>query len=147
MKFMLYVLVMAGGILNSLQSASNSTLKKGLHNPWISGVTLYSVALAAFFLVAIVFHNPMPTVQDFKALPWWAYFGGAMGGVAVYATLTATDQIGAGPLNAIIVTATVLTAMLMDHFGFMGVKQHAFNLWRGVGCVLMIAGVSFIAKF
>ena len=147
MKVMLYFLVFAGGVLNSLQSGSNSQLKKSLGNPWISGVVLYGIAFAVFLLIAAFLHDPMPTIQDFKNTPWWAYLGGAMGGVAVYAMLTATDQIGAGPLNAIIVTATIVTAMLMDHYGFMGVKQHGFNLWRGLGCVLMIGGMSFIAKF
>ena len=147
MKIMLYFLVFAGGVLNSLQSGSNAQLKKSLQNPWISGVVLYAVALLAFLLAAVLLRDPLPTMEDLRNTPWWAYLGGAMGGVAVYAMLTATEQIGAGPLNAIIVTATIVTAMLMDHFGLLGVKQHAFNLWRGLGCALMIGGMAFIAKF
>ncbi len=134
MKVMVYFLVFAGGVLNSLQSGSNSQLKKLLGKPWISGVVLYGNALAAFLWVATFLYDPLPTIQDFKNTPWCAYLGGAMGGVAVYAMLTPTDQIGAGPLNAILVTATIVTALLIDHYGFMGVKQHGPNIWRGLGC-------------
>ena len=108
---------------------------------------LYAVALAVFLLIAAFLRHPTPTWQDLKNTPWWAYVGGALGGVAVYAMMTATDEIGAGPFNAIIVTATIVTAVLMDHFGWVGVKQHDFNLWRGIGCALMIGGLLFIAKF
>ena len=64
MKVMLYFLVFAGGVLNSLQSGSNSQLKKSLGNPWISGVVLYGVAFTVFLLIAAFLHDPMPTIQD-----------------------------------------------------------------------------------
>ena len=80
-------------------------------------------------------------------MPWWAPLGGIAGAVAVFAGLLLIQQLGAGPVNGVTITANILCSLLIDHFGLFNMAQHAMNGWRALGAVLMIAGVSLIAKF
>ena len=59
----------------------------------------------------------------------------------------ATGKVGAGAFTGITVTAAIVTSIVLDHFGWLGLKEHAAGAWRIVGAVLMIAGVMLVAKF
>ena len=88
-----------------------------------------------------------PTLDEAARLPWWAWFGGVLGAGVVAAQLLVARQVGAAPFLGLLVTAGVLTSILLDHFGLVGFQQHSASLWRILGGVLMIAGVLLVAKF
>jgi transporter family-2 protein len=80
-------------------------------------------------------------------MPWWAPIGGLAGAVAVYAGLTMVDKIGAGPFNGLIITANIVASIAIDHYGFLNMPAHPLSAFRVVGVVLMVAGITLIAKF
>jgi transporter family-2 protein len=80
-------------------------------------------------------------------MPWWAPIGGLAGAVAVYLGLTMVDKIGAGPFNGLIITANILASIAIDHYGFLNMPVHPLSTFRAVGAVLMVAGITLIAKF
>ncbi|MBE7211884.1 MAG: DMT family transporter, partial [Gluconacetobacter diazotrophicus] len=53
----------------------------------------------------------------------------------------------AGPVNGVTITANILCSLLIDHFGLFNMGQHSMNGWRALGAVLMVAGVTLIARF
>lgn len=91
--------------------------------------------------------HPLPTTRDLAGLPWWAAVGGLVGAVQVYAGLTQVNKIGAGPFMEFTVTAALITSPVIDHFGLFRMDQHPMNLWRGLGVLLLIGGVTLIASF
>lgn len=91
--------------------------------------------------------HPLPTLADLRAMPCWAVFGGLVGAVQVYAGLTLVNRVGAGPFVAITVTAALIASLVEDHSGWFRMAQHPRNLWRVLGGLLLVAGVSVIAKF
>ena len=82
-----------------------------------------------------------------KEPPWWAFQGGLCGAVLVYAMLAQTQRIGPGVFVATSVTASIVTSVVIDHFGALGADLHPATLWRVVGVVLMLAGVALVGKF
>jgi bacterial/archaeal transporter family-2 protein len=48
---------------------------------------------------------------------------------------------------ALIVTSSVIAAIMLDHFGLVGFEVHAVNVWRIGGALLMILGGTLIALF
>jgi len=42
--------------------------------------------------------------------------------VVILAMMTVADKVGAGPFNGLLVTAGVITSMLLDHYGVL--KRH-----------------------
>lgn len=135
------------GVLQAAGAAINGTLNKSLVNPWLA--TSVSFLLVLFLAVAlfVCMPKPLPTVGDLAGMPWWAPLGGIAGAVAVFAGLLLIQKLGAGPVNGVTISANLIASLAIDHFALFGIAQHAMNPWRALGAVLMIAGVTLIAKF
>ena len=105
--------------------------------------------MITFFFIGLffMFPHPLPTVKDLSNMPWWAVIGGLVGAVQVFAGLTLVNKVGAGPFVGLTVTAALVTSLVVDHFGWFRMDQHPLNVWRVVGGILLVGGVSLIAKF
>lgn len=135
------------GILQAAGAAMNGALNKSLVNPWLA--TSVSFVLVTFLAIALFacMPRPLPSLGDVQAMPWWAPLGGITGAVAVFAGLLLIQKLGAGPVNGVTITANLLASLAIDQFGLFGIAPHAMNPWRLAGAVLMVAGVTLIAKF
>ncbi len=80
-------------------------------------------------------------------MPWWAVVGGLVGAVQVYAGFTLVNKVGAGPFVGFTVTAALITALRIDHCGWFRMQPHALNPGRVVGGLLLVGGISLIARF
>ncbi len=105
------------------------------------------VVLAGWTVLFILLPRPLPNAASVMKMPWWAPLGSLLGTVAVYGMLTLTSQVGAGAFNGILVTAGILTLLVLDHFGWIGLPVHALNAWRILGGTLMFGGIALIATF
>lgn len=63
------------------------------------------------------------------------------------ATLFVSQKLGSGLFIGATVTAGIVTSILLDHFGLVGLQQHPAGWGRLSGAVLMIAGLVLIARF
>jgi transporter family-2 protein len=97
----------------------------------------------AFFIMP----HPLPTASDLTSMPWWAVIGGLVGAVQVYAGLTLVTRVGAGPFVGLTVAAALSMSLRIDHFGWFRMAYHPVNLWRALGGLLLVGGVTLIAKF
>ena len=65
----------------------------------------------------------------------------------IAALLFVSEQIGAGRFLGCVVTAGVVTSVLLDHCGLVGFPRHAASLSCIVGAVLVVLGVTLVALF
>ena len=139
--------IILGGALQTCGAAMNGQLNKSMVNPWLASTV--SFALITFFFAAafLIMPHPLPTVKDLSTMPWWAPIGGLVGAVQVYAGLTLVNKVGAGPFMGLTVTSALITSLLIDHFGLLRMQPHPLNVWRVLGGLLLVAGVSLVAKF
>lgn len=139
--------IIIAGALQAFGAVMSAQLRLSLTNPWFA----LSVAFALnFFFFAGLFAvqpRPLPTLEGISAMPWWAPLAGLTGAVAVFAGLAFIDKIGAGPVNGLIITANLLTSLVIDHFGLMSAPTHALNIWRVIGAVLMSVGIVLVVQF
>jgi transporter family-2 protein len=80
-------------------------------------------------------------------MPWSAVIGGLGGAVQVYAGLTLVNRVGAGPFMGFTVTSALIMSLVVDHFGWFRMDPHPINPWRAFGGLLLVSGVTLIAKF
>jgi bacterial/archaeal transporter family-2 protein len=139
--------IILGGALQTCGAAMNGQLNKSLVNPWLASAV--SFALITFFFVSVflVLPHPLPTARDLAAMPWWAVIGGLVGAVQVYAGLTLVNRVGAGMFVGLTVTAALITSLVVDHFGCFRMQVHPISLWRVIGGLLMVVGVTLISRF
>ncbi len=143
----LYGLVLLAGIANAIQPGQNGALARGLPQPLTAGLV---VGLGTFLTVLIAGlvsgRLALPTYAEAARIPWWAWFGGVLGGGIVVTQLLVAQTIGAAAFTGLLVTAGVITSLVLDHFGWVGFQQHTASLPRIVGGLLMIGGVALIAS-
>jgi bacterial/archaeal transporter family-2 protein len=143
----LYGIVLLAGIANAIQPGQNGALAKGLPQPLTAGLV---VGLGTFLTVLIAGvlsgRLALPTYDEAARIPWWAWFGGVMGGGIVATQLLVAQKVGAAAFTGLLVTAGVITSIALDHFGWVGFERHAATLPRILGGFLMIGGVALIAS-
>ena len=107
-----------------------------------------SFALITFFFAgaSLIHPYPLPTQKDLAAMLWWAVVGGLFGAVQVYAGLTLVNKVGAGRFVGCTVTAALITSLLIDHFGWFRMQAHPLNAGRVIGGLLLLGGVTLVAK-
>lgn len=144
----LYGLVLLAGISNAIQPGQNATLAKALPQPLTAGLVVAGGTIVSVLIVGLVTGRlAWPSYEQAAAVPWWAWFGGVLGGCVVITQLLVAQKIGAAAFLSLLVTAGVTTSILLDHFGWVGFDEHPASGWRLFGGVLMIAGVALVALF
>ena len=148
MKALFFGLAFLAGLSNPIQSAANAALNKASGNPVVTAACIYGVAIATLAIVAAIWGFPLrESLAKATDAPWWAWIGGACGLVFVFAGALATKQIGAGPFTVTTLVTAVVLSIALDHFGLLGLDQHAAGWPRLVGGALAIAGVVLVGLF
>ena len=143
----LYPFIIIAGMLQAAGAPINGQLKNSLVNPWLaSSISFLLVTFLAIALFCIQPH-PLPTSDDLRNMKWWAPLGGIVGAVAVFAGLTLVQKVGVGTLNGLTICANLVASVAIDHFGLMGVPEHALSWPRLAGALLMVAGVALVMRF
>ncbi|OXR45302.1 hypothetical protein B7C42_02427 [Nocardia cerradoensis] len=145
---LVFVLMLVGGALRSVEAGCQNSLKLALHNVFLCGVISYAVALAGVGAIfAVSPRQPWPSRADLKTMPRWAPFGGLTGGAAIFAMITVASSVGVSTFNALIIAGQMLLAVVMDHFGVMGFPRRPLSAQRLAGCVLIVVGAYLMAKY
>jgi transporter family-2 protein len=139
--------IILGGALQSCGAAMNGQLKTSLVNPWLASAVSFALITLFFTSAFLIMPHPLPTTKDLASMPWWAVLGGLVGAVQVYAGLTLVKKVGAAPFVGVTVTAALIMSLVIDHFGWFRMDHHPLNFWRALGGMLLVSGVTLIAKF
>ncbi|MET3481380.1 DMT family transporter [Methylobacterium sp. 1973] len=144
----LYGFALLAGVANAVQAGQNGTLSKGLAESLVAGLVVAAGTASCILAVGLISGRLVwPTAAQALGMPWWAWFGGVLGGGIILAQFVVARQIGAAPFLGLLVTAGVATSIVLDNFGWVGFERHPASLWRILGGVLMIAGVALVALF
>jgi bacterial/archaeal transporter family-2 protein len=141
------VIAILAGMGSALQSGSNQMLQKSLSAPLWTIVIVSVITLAAALPLPLLASEKVPQASMIAQAPWWAWAGGLFGLCFVLATVYASPRLGAGLFVGLIVTASTVTSLALDHFGWMGFTVHPAGIGRIAGGLLMICGVALIAAF
>jgi transporter family-2 protein len=139
--------IILGGALQTCGAAMNGQLNKSMVNPWLASAASFALITFFFTSVFLILPHPLPTPRDLAAMPWWAVIGGLVGAVQVYAGLTLVNRVGAGLFVGLTVSAALITSLVVDHFGWFRMQVHPISVWRVLGGLLMVAGVTLISRF
>ena len=147
MMWLMGALSFLAGVLNTVQSGANNTLAKGLGQPIPAALVVTLVNGLTYLVVGAFYGMAWPRAGALAGVPWWAWIGGALGGVYVLATIFIAEKLGAAVFIGLTVTAGIITSITMDHFGLVGFKQHAASWPRLAGAALMVAGLALVSAF
>jgi transporter family-2 protein len=147
MQWLAIVFALVAGAANPFQSATNAELKTQLTQPLWATLWVYASGLLGVLLLQAFARQPLPTAQQAAGAHWWAWTGGLISIIATMAGLMLAQKLGSGVFTGLSITASILVSLLIDHFGLMGLRQHAASPMRILGSVLMVAGVWLVTRY
>lgn len=146
MKVLFYLLPVFAGIAITIQSGINSQLRSAIQHPLLAAFISFVVGTVALALLLVFSKDNLPALSQYSSIDWYKYTGGLLGAFVVTVTLISVSQIGAGNMFVLIVAGQLITAVLMDHFGVLGMKANPVNLQKVVGICLLVAGAWLVNK-
>jgi bacterial/archaeal transporter family-2 protein len=141
------VAALMGGVLLSIQVPLNSRLRSGLDSPLLSALISFTVGMLCLLAVWGVrwWTGRESDLIGFDQIPWWALLGGVCGAAYVTMAILALPTTGVLLLVACTVLGQQLGALLIDHFGWLGMARQVLS-WQRVGGVLLVLLGTWLAQ-
>jgi transporter family-2 protein len=99
------------------------------------------VSLLMLVPALLLMRAPLPQLQNLAQAPWWAWFGGVAGVLYITAALVLTPRLGAAGFIVCVVAGQVLSSLLIDQFGLMGLPERPVSLLRLAGVGMIVVGM------
>ncbi|KGH30433.1 MULTISPECIES: DMT family transporter [Comamonas] len=135
--------LLAGAIL-PFQAAANANVGRALGHPFWGAATSLVISLAVMVPMLMLVKAPMPNFSNAFHGPWWLWIGGVLGAVYVASAAALIPKLGAGGFLVAVVAGQMVVAVLIDHFGVMGLEPKPINVMRVLGVLLILGGVFLI---
>lgn len=143
------LMVVLAGAAVATQPAFNAQLAALLQSPLraaLANFTAGALILLALVLVVAV-RNGLPARDTMVSVPPYLWIaGGALGALFVTTSAWATPKIGVGAFFSVLIAAQLAAALVMDHFGLIGLDVRPANLMRIGGVVLLVAGAIMVVR-
>jgi len=139
------LLVLAAGGMISLQAPTNAILARAGGSPVLAALISFAVGTIVLLLVWLA-SGSRPRAASFAGLPPYAWLGGAYGALYVAVAAYAAPKIGLASLITIGIAGQIATALLLDHFGALGLPRDPLSVGRAAGALLVIAGVVLVSR-
>lgn len=136
----LIALALAGGAAISMQAGVNATLGKGLQSPIHAAFVSFAVGTIALLVVALARPAPIASGAQLAGIPLWAWVGGFLGAFLVATGIMIAPRMGAATFLAAVIAGQMLTALVLDHFGWLGFDERVVTWQRAAGVTLVMGG-------
>lgn len=137
-------LALVAGAVLPFQAAANSAVGRLAGHPLWAALVSLGVSLAVVVPTLAFLRVAAPNTTAAAHGPWWLWVGGVLGAVYVAAAAAITPKLGAGGFLVCVVAGQMVAAVLVDHFGLMGLASKALNLPRIAGVALILGGVFLV---
>ncbi|NJR77229.1 DMT family transporter [Sphingomonas corticis] len=135
--------VLIAGLGVAVQPPTNAALAKASGSVWLAALVSFAVGTLVLLVVWAVDRTPL---SELKGAPWWAWFGGLYGAAFVAALAFATPRLGLAATLTMAIGAQVVTALLLDRFGWLGLQQQPISWGRLGGVALVLIGVLLVRR-
>lgn len=137
-----FAISLALGIMLAIYMPMNSSVALHLGSTLAATITFFSVALLTA-LIVFACCGQYGALSKIGSVPSWLYLTGVFSTVMVFGTTFLIPKIGIRQLFILTVTGQILTALLLGHFGFLGLPKDPISTAKVIGAVLVIMGAIF----
>lgn len=138
----LIAVVMGAAISTYIPMVSQSARVMGA--AVMGNVPFFVVALVTSIGVALASGQRGEAFGRIWQVPPWLFVAGVMSAVIVVGASYLVPRIGTSALFVLMVTGQVLTGILINRFGLLGVPAQPISLGIGIGAVLVVAGAALV---
>ncbi|HWP97529.1 MAG TPA: DMT family transporter [Syntrophomonadaceae bacterium] len=138
----LAVAALAGATM-ALQGTFNAALGK-IIGIWPSTLMVHVIGTVTAMAAILIMKSGWVEMSKFATVPWYAYLGGVLNVLIIFAVVKTIPQVGVGNATTAIVVAQILTALLVDALGAFGMKKYAFHYYDLLGVALLAIGARIL---
>ena len=147
MRYLLIGLLVLAGLGLPAQDALNAQLRSAVKSPMLGATIQFVVGVLVLGALALMGVLGRGQVSALAGTPWWVWAGGGLlGAFAVTAALIGIPRVSAGIVIAAQVFGQLLAAVVIDHFGWLGVPRVPLNPWRVAGAVGLFLSAVLMQK-
>lgn len=145
-RLLFMAIALALGAILPMQGAINVRLAKTAGSPIMTAFVSFAVgtiALMIFLIITSQFQFRFISSSS----PWWIWTGGLLGTFFVAGIIVLLPRLGVTLSFSLVLAGQMLTAILFDQFGWLGVAVREISAGKIIGSILLIIGVILIRKF
>jgi transporter family-2 protein len=139
MKLIYAALAVAAGVAVPFQGATNQGLMK---SAGIGPALIVNTVVVLIGVIGLWLATGAKTAFFPAGASWTLYLGGVFGFIMIAAAVLVFPRLGAAYAIALMVCGQCLAAMIIDHYGLMGMEKSPVTLQRVIGVVLVAGGVA-----
>ncbi len=143
--FSLLLTFLVGAAL-TVQAGINSGLRERMGQPVCAALVSLTISVLALLCVQVLGRLPWPGISRLSGVSWWMWTGGLLGAYGVFMPVILAPRLGVAVLFGWVVAGQILTSLLVDRFGWLGLPQHPLTPSRLAGAALLLAGVCLLGR-
>ena len=136
--------VLLAGVGLAVQAPTNAALAKASGSVLLAALVSFIAGSVVLALTWAAIDRTAPSAL--RGAPAWAWAGGLYGACFVAAMAYAAPRLGLATTLTIAIASQLATALLLDHFGLLGLKVAPISLGKVAGVVLVLAGVVLVRR-
>lgn len=137
------IIALCAGFALAIQAAINSQLAGALIGQPVVAAFI-SFLTGTIVLLGICWWKADLAIawQHIPKQPWWKFIGGPLGALVVFTTIFLAPKIGVTNMLFFIIVGQLIAAMLIDHFGLLGMNECPMQIWQIVGLLVIALGLT-----
>lgn len=137
----LWVVAVLAGTLGAVQTTVNGRLGQVMGSALAAAMVSFLVGTVGLALICLVTRQRVRRSGEFKP---WHFTGGLLGAMFVLVNAVNAPLLGTSLAVSITLLGQILTGLLFDHGGWMGVARRPVTVSRVAGAVLVLLGVALV---
>ena len=139
----LFILMLFLGVVLTVHLAMNAQVGVIVQNAKMGNAIFWTIGAITAIIIGLTAWDA-DVFNRLKEVPFWLLTAGAMGGALVFGIAWVMPQIGAAKGFVLMIAGQVITGLVLSHFGLLGSPVEPISLYKILGALLLVAGVSIV---
>ena len=135
------------GAFLPIQAALNGKMSKAFNGPVVAGFISFFVGTVALIIFLASTKKLSFSSESFSQTTWWMWLPGILGAIYIVGIIVLLPKLGVALSFGLVVAGQLIVALIMDHYGLLGMVVKQISIGRIVGVILLVAGVYLIRKY
>lgn len=133
------------GVAQATQAVYNTAIARAVGGPFVSALISMTIAALILLTICLVTRASPPGLAELRLMtPYPLLVGGGCGAVILVSVLFATPRIGSAAVIALFILGQLMASVMIDHFGILGIPQHAVSITRIAGLAAVLGGTYLV---
>ena len=139
-----FLVATISGIAMAIQGSINSSLSQ--KSSLLSATLVVHIIGTIVALIAVLAGRIPLLKHPWSSIPWYFYLGGVLSVIIVGLVAVSIPKIGVCNATTAIIIGQVSMAVIIDHFGWLGVSRLPWSPWQLVGIGFFAAGAKLLFR-